>query len=97
MNSARLAAEKLRDLIDAADAAETEFEKAAVFSAVTLLTQFLDAEAEKKNPHWRENVGRARHDICAMVGYEIMHSLGKSQHRSWAIGAVMFLCDKFTE
>jgi hypothetical protein len=97
MNSARLAAEKLRDLIEAADAAESEFEKAAVFSAVTLLTQFLDAEAEMKNPNWCENVGRARHDICAMVGYEVVHHLGKSQHKSWAIASVKFLCDKFGE
>jgi len=93
MNSVSLVLSKLSDLIELAAISQTDFEKAAVFSATTALTGMLEAEFSEKRPHAMENIERLRWSICAMVGYDISNGHDIARHQSWARAAVVALED----
>jgi len=91
MDSASLALSKLSELIDLAFRAQTDFEKAAVFSATTTLIGMVETEFSETRAHAMENVERLRWSICAMVGYDINNGHDNDRHRSWARAAVIAL------
>lgn len=95
MNDISHALNKLGDLHAAAKTAETEYEKAAVFAATTVLINFLDAELGDGDPYVGENIERLRWSICAMVGYDIDNGRDKKQHSAWVLAALDFLRGKF--
>jgi hypothetical protein len=91
MNSASLVIAKLSNLVDLAFCAESDFEKAAVFSATTTLIGMIETEFGETRAHAMENVERLRWSICAMVGYDITNGHDNDRHRSWARAAVVAL------
>lgn len=95
MNDVQLGLDKLNDLVNAAEEAETEFEKAAVFAAASILLNLVETEAIRVNEHFTENVQRARHGIGAALGYDITNGHTKEMHISWASTAVMMLKRQF--
>lgn len=91
MTEVVFAVRKLRDLFEAAKTAKTEYDKAAVFAAVAVIADFLDAEIGKRDDYVGENIDRARDSISAIVGYGPAGGHEVLQHSSWALAAVMFL------
>ena len=57
MNSASLVLSKLSDLVDLAFRSESDFEKAAVFSATTTLIGMLETESSDTRAHAMEGIG----------------------------------------
>ena len=97
MNSVAFTLSKLSDLIDLAKIAETEFERAAVFGATSVLIAFLETEAEEKAPHALENIERLRSSIYAIAGYELTNGHDVERHLSWAHAALIALRKSMAE
>ena len=90
MNDPQLALNKLYDLSRAAIKASSETEKAAIFSAVQLLTNDLDKHVPD---YLGEQLERIRWSISAIVGYDRNNGHSHEQHLSWALGAIDTLKD----
>lgn len=88
MNSPKLLAKKLSELIKLASQANTGFEKAAVYSAARAIKSEFNADEEEFDGYTLEKVTKACWHICAAVGYDVSNSHDSSQHISWALGEV---------
>lgn len=91
MNDPVRAIGKLETLLEAAIGADTEGERAAIFSAARWLIADLEAHCAERLYELGENIERARWGICAILGYDITNGQGKEQLRSMASGALIFL------
>ena len=97
MNSIPLALDKLASLIDLAAKADTDFEKAAVFGAVTALVQDLDPELGDSGNDRGELLELVRWYSCALVGYDISNGKDKTALHVGALGAIQSLRDSLLE
>lgn len=88
VNDMNLAAKKLGELVGLAGEAESEFEKAAIFAAVTVIVTEFENKEEELDSYLLENLERVRWHTSAALGYDIDNGHDKSQHLSWARGAV---------
>lgn len=88
MNSPQIGLDRLKSLLEAAKKANTEAEKAAIYSAMRWLCADLDEASEHSNAAAEENIERARWSIGAMLGYDVTNDHSKETHSSWALGAI---------
>lgn len=88
MNDPLLLATKLSELVDLARAAETPFERAAVFAATESIASRFRSPDESFSGYQLEKVGQARSHIAAAVGYDIDNGHDRDAHIGWAIGAI---------
>lgn len=95
MNDLIIGVDRLDDLVNLAKVAETGFEKAAVFAAVTCLVgEFERAhKLEQLDSYALEKVTHAAWHIKAIVGYDVTNDKPMDQHVSWAVGSLMTLRD----
>ena len=88
MNDPVLAAQKLEGLARLAGEAETEFEKAAVFAAATVLCGQFRGPHEEFDGYILEKVEGARWHIAASLGFDVTNGHDAHQHRVWALGEI---------
>lgn len=94
MNSIPLALDLLERQIALAAMAKTDFEKAAVYAAVTMLVHELEAEIGDIDGYSGEKLEELRWYTCALVGYDIDNGKDKTTLHSWALGALQALRDR---
>lgn len=83
-----IAVKKLKSIAEEAMVAETESEKAALFCATRLLTQDLEL---LQIPGMSEHIERSQWSISTILGYADTNGHSRSQHLSWALGALDIL------
>lgn len=88
MNDPILSAEKLDELAMLAGRAATEFEKAAVFAAATVLCTEFREQGERFDGYVLEKVEGARWHIAAALGFDVTNGHDGHQHRVWARGEI---------
>lgn len=97
MNDWELGAEKLKHLLDLAQSAETDFERAAVFAATAALEKMFDADTDERmgdrqlDGYAMEKVGNACWCIRAIVGYDIDNGHDARQLAVFALGDISTL------
>ncbi|MGL4249771.1 MAG: hypothetical protein ACRCR1_03795 [Aeromonas sp.] len=94
MNDPILLANRLKDLAKLASQANTEFEKAAVYSATKSIKAEFDAVEESFDSYTLEKVFQACWHICAAVGYDTTNGHESGLHISWAYGSISSLKDQ---
>ncbi|MFN4186945.1 MAG: hypothetical protein ACK4FN_02840 [Acinetobacter johnsonii] len=97
MNDPILSVERLEELVELANKAESGFERAAVYAAASCLElefrRKFDITPAQINSYDLEKAVNAIWHIKAMVGYNVTNNHPKGQHESWAFGALMTLRD----
>ena len=97
MNDWELGAEKLKHLLDLAQSAETDFERASVFSAAAALEKMFDADTDERmgnrqfDGYAMEKVSSACWCIRAIVGYDIDNGHNARQLAVFALGDISIL------
>lgn len=93
MNDLIIGVDRFDDLVNLAKVAETGFEKAAVFAAVScLVSEFEQAhELEQLDSYGLEKVVHAAWHIKTIVGYDVSNGHSMDEHVSWAVNSLMTL------
>lgn len=87
-NNTTITIGKLKTIAAESMVAVSEGEKAALFCATRMLAQDIE---ELELPGISEHIERARSSICAILGYAPASGHSRSQHLSWALGALDFI------
>jgi len=91
MNSIELALDLLDHHISIARDAASDFDRAALFAASTILVRDMEAKLPEDDGYASEKLEQVRGHICAMIGYDIDNGHDIHMHHSWALGAMASL------
>ncbi|WP_183153041.1 hypothetical protein [Pseudomonas amygdali] len=91
MNDPKQALSKIEDLLSAARGTDDLFQRAAAFSAISILVKTLDEYFEERAPYTGENIERLRSHSSSMLGYDITLGHSTEQHHVWALSAISAL------
>lgn len=94
MNSTPLALDLLARQIDLATQARTDFEKAAVFAATTVLFNDLENELGDRDGYASEKLELVRWNICSLVGYDTRQGQYDPTLVADALGNLQILRDR---
>lgn len=97
MNEPNLIFDKLESLVRLSKTAETEYEKAALFGAISEIINIITAEDEEYNLNLWESIERMRYSAFAMLGYDIMGGHSYDQHFVWVLGSLNVIREKFAK
>jgi len=88
MNSIKLAIDMLDHHIAIARSASSDFDRAALFAATTILVRDLESELVEDDGYASEKLEQVRWHICAMLGYDINNGHDDGMHHAWAVTAI---------
>ena len=91
MNSIALALDLLDHHIGLAANANTDFERAAVFAATSILVQDLEGELGDGSGYASEKLELVRWNICSLVGYDTRKGQSDATLKADAIGSLQVL------
>jgi hypothetical protein len=80
MNDPALAVRKLKELMKMATAAQTDYEKAAIYAATRWLTADLQAESDQQRLGLGEAILRVRESIGGITGFDIGEDKSHQSH-----------------
>ena len=95
MNDPKLIFDKLESLVHLSKTAESEYEKAALFGAISTIIKIIDDENEEYNLYLWESIERIRWSSAAILGYDITNGHSYDQHFVWFLGSLGVIREKF--
>lgn len=91
MNSIELTLDLLGHHIAIARDAATDFDRASLFAATTILARDLEAELPEDGGYASEKLEQVRGHLCAMIGYDVDNGHDAQMHHVWALASLASL------
>lgn len=95
MNDPRLAIEKLKKLLDSALVAESDMDRANIYSAARWLIADLDRGNEEHLHRMGEHITRAGWAFGAILGFDVTNGHPAETHWGWGVQALKVLDEFF--
>ena len=95
MNDPKLVLDKLETLVKLSRSANTEYEKASLFGAISTIINIIASENEEYGFGLSESIVRIRWYSGAILGYDVTNGYSVEEHYAWFLGSLNVIREKF--